>query len=244
MQELHDLELLLRSRTPLLIIESQEEPRIVQLFVRLALRLAQSAWQWTVTDGLQRLEMRVKAVDQTRDPSQSLQYIKGLNQTGIFLLLDFHPYLGEPINVRLLKEIAQGYEDSARTLVLVSHALDIPPELRHLAVRFNLRLPDRAGMVALINEEARQWEGRHGHRVKASRTAVKQLADNLLGMTALDARRLIRDAIERDGAITRDDIPTLMQAKYRLLGGDGLIGFEHDTARFSEIAGLNNLKLW
>ncbi len=244
MQELHDLELLLRSRTPLLIIESLEEPRIVQLFVHLALRLGQSAWQWTVTEGLHRLEMRGKAVEQTREPTPALQYIKGLGQTGTFLLLDFHPYLDAPINVRLIKEIAQGYADSARTLVLISHALDIPPELRHLAVRFDLRMPDRAKLATLINEEARLWESRNGRQVKASRTAVKQLSDNLLGMTAIDARRLIRDAIERDGAITRDDIPAVMQAKFRLLGGDGFIGFEHDTARLSEIAGLDNLKHW
>lgn len=244
MQELNDLELLLRSNTSLLTIESLEEPRIVQLFTRLAMRLEQSAWQWTVTEGLQRLEMRSKPIEETRDPTNVLKHIKGLSGKGLFLLLDFHPYLGEPLNVRLLKEIAQDYENAARTLVLISHALDIPPELRHLSANFNLRLPDRAGLAALISEEARLWEQRHRRKVKASRSAVKQLSDNLLGMTALDAKRLIREAIEIDGAITQDDIPSVMQAKHRLLGGDGLIGFEHDTARFSEIAGLDNLKHW
>ncbi len=39
MEELHDLELLLGSRTPIIIIESLEEPRLVQLFARLGLRL-------------------------------------------------------------------------------------------------------------------------------------------------------------------------------------------------------------
>ena len=47
MQELHDLDLLLRSHTPILVIESREEPRIVQLFTRLALRRGRPGYRWT-----------------------------------------------------------------------------------------------------------------------------------------------------------------------------------------------------
>ncbi len=244
MQELHDLELLLRSRTPLLVIETQEEPRIVQLFVSLAIKLGQAAWQWSITEGLQRLEISTPPVEDSREPESALRFIKASPQAGIFLLLDIHPFLDAPVNVRLMKEIVQQGEPGRRTLVLVSHALDLPAELKPMSARFELHLPDRAGLAALINEEAKSWEQRHGARVKASRSAIKQLSDNLLGMTAQDAKRLIRHAIEQDGAITSADLPEVARAKYRLLGGDGLISFEHDTAGFSDIAGLSNLKQW
>ncbi len=244
MKELHDLEILLRSRTPLLLIESLEEPRIVQLFTQLALRIGEPAWQWSVTEGLRRLETGLAAVPETGEPATVLRHIKGQSRDGIFLLLDFHPYLDDSLNVRLLKEIAQGYEDVPRTLVLISHALDTPPELRHLTARFELRLPDRAALLAMINDEARDWETRHGRRVRANRDAVRRLADSLLGVTASDARGMIRDAIQRDGAITQNDLPQVMQAKFELLGQGGVINFEHDTARFSEVAGLRRLKHW
>ncbi len=244
MQELHDLDLLLRSRTPIIVIESLEEPRIIQLFTRLALRLGVSGYQWTVTDGLRRLETDFGALDETSEPIQVLKHIKALSHGGLFLLLDFHPYLTEPLNVRLLKEIAHGYDAVPRTLVLISHALETPPELHHLTASFDLHLPDRAGLAALIKEEAKKWEAHNRRPVRASREAVGQLANNLLGMTASDARRLIRDAIQRDGAITRDDIPEVMKAKFQLMSGDGVIGFELDTARFSDVAGLKQLKQW
>ncbi len=244
MQELHDLDLLLRSRTPIIVIESLEEPRTIQLFTRLALRLQESGYQWTVTDGLRRLETDFGALDETSEPTQVLKHIKALSHGGLFLLLDFHPYLTEPLNVRLLKEIAHGYDAVPRTLVLISHALETPPELRHLTASFDLHLPDRAGLASLIKEEAKEWELHNRQPVRASREAVRQLANNLLGMTASDARRLIRDAIQRDGAITRDDIPEVMKAKFQLMSGDGVIGFEHDTARFSDVAGLKQLKQW
>jgi SpoVK/Ycf46/Vps4 family AAA+-type ATPase len=41
-------------------------------------------------------------------------------------LLDFHPFLREPVHVRLVKEIAQGYRELPRTLAFVSHALELP----------------------------------------------------------------------------------------------------------------------
>jgi hypothetical protein len=244
MKELHDLEILLRSHTPLLLIESLEEPRIVQLFTRLALRMGEPAWQWTVTEGLRRLETGLAAVPESQEPPAVLRHIKAVARGGVFLLLDFHPYLDDALNVRLLKEIAQGYEAVPRTLVLVSHALNTPPELRHLTAHFELQLPDRAALLAMINEEAKLWEERHGRRVRANREAVTRLADDLLGVTTSDARGIIRDAIQRDGAITQNDLPQVMQAKFELLGQGGAINFEHDTARFADVAGLRRLKRW
>jgi len=244
MQELHDLDLLVRSRTPIIVIESLEEPRITQLFTRLALRLGSAGYQWTATEGLQRLEADFGAHEETEEPTAALKHIKALSNGGLFLLLDFHPYLKEPINVRLIKEIAQGYESIPRTLVFISHALDVPPELRHLTASFELHLPDKAALMALIKEEARQWGEQNRRSVRASRDAVEQLAANLLGMTTSDARRLIREAIRNDGAITRNDIPEVMKAKFQLMRGDGVISFEHDTARFSDVAGLKRLKEW
>lgn len=237
--DLHDLELLLRSDTPLVLIESIEEPRVIELFTRLAIRLSEPAFCWTVTDGLQRIEFDAPAQYGLADPAEILRHIRLTNQRGIYLLLDFHPYLDKPLHVRLLKEIAQGYAELPRTLVLVSHGLEIPPELRHLSARFSLRLPDRSRIMALIREEAKRWQesGEQGP-VRASREAVEQLAGNLLGITESDARRLIRNAIRHDGAITQEDVKTVKRAKYELLSPEGIVSFEHDTRSFTDIAGL------
>jgi SpoVK/Ycf46/Vps4 family AAA+-type ATPase len=244
MKELHDLELILGSRTPILAIESLEEPRVLQLFTRLGLRLEYPVFCWSVTDGLRRVEMDFGAQRHTAEPLDALKHIKATTQPGYYLLLDFHPYLKEPMHVRLMKEIAQGHDENPRTLILISHALDIPPEIRHLTARFDLHLPDRARIKMLIKEEAGHWQNRNRLKVKADPRAVEQLANNLAGVTVSDARRLIRTAIEDDGAINQNDLPEIMKNKYELIGQDGIISFEYDTARFSDIAGLKRLKEW
>jgi len=245
MPDLHDLEILLRSDTPLVIIESVEERRIIELFSGLAIRLGETAFRWTATDGLQRLEFDAQPQTTLALPTQILRHIRATPQRGYYLLLDFHPYLDDPLHVRLIKEIAQDYGELARTLIFVSHALDIPPELRHLAARFRLRLPDRNRLLNLVREEARAWqESDPRHRFRANREAVEQLANNLLGMTESDARRLIRNAIRDDGAITFEDVETLKRAKYELLSAESIISFEYDTRSFADLGGLSNLKTW
>ena len=245
MTDLHDLELLLRSETPMLLIESLEEQRIMELFTRLGLSLGQPVFCWTLTDGLRRVEYSSTTKQELAPPIEVLRHIKVTGQPGIYLLLDFHPFLDEPMHVRLLKEIGQGHAELSRRVVLVSHAIETPPELRHLSARFSLRLPDQRRILSLIRDEAQRWQqGRPGNRFRANREAVQQLARNLLGVTESDARRLIRNAIQKDGAITDDDVAEVTQAKYALLGPEGAVSFEYDTATFADVAGLDNLKAW
>jgi SpoVK/Ycf46/Vps4 family AAA+-type ATPase len=74
--------------------------------------------------------------------------------------------------------------------------------------------------------------------------AVQRLAHNLGGVSVTDARRLVRRAIEDDGAISASDVPAVMKAKHALLNRGGLVSFEYDIADFAAVAGLERLKAW
>ena len=50
---IRDLEAIIRSRTPLIVVETGEEPQIVQMVRQIAQRLQLKAYRWTVTEGLQ-----------------------------------------------------------------------------------------------------------------------------------------------------------------------------------------------
>ncbi|MBK5970497.1 MULTISPECIES: AAA family ATPase [Thiorhodovibrio] len=245
MTDLHDLDLILRSETPVLLIESLEEKRIIELFSRLAIQLGVPLFCWTMTDGLRRAEYAARPQADLAEPAEMLRHVKVSSQPGIYLLLDFHPFLDDPLHVRLIKEIALDFGEVARRMVLVSHALESPPEFRHLSARFSLRLPNRSRLLALIREEAQSWQHAGPRRAfRANRVAVDRLSRTLLGVTESDARRLIRNAIHRDGAITETDVEEITRAKAQLLSAEGSISFEYDTANFGEVAGLENLKAW
>ncbi len=242
----HDLELLLRSNVPLIAVETQEEQRVREMLLRMVPRLRQHLFQWTVTDGLRRVDLDgTPAYQDSAEPAEFLRHVRDNGEAGIYLLADFHPYLEHPVVVRLIKEIAQSYRSRPRTLAFVSHRFTHPPELRKFFARYEPTLPDRDALYRIVSDEAQDWARQNGgQRVRTDRQTLDRLVQNLTGLTAWDARRLARSAIQRDGAITESDLPEVMAAKHQLLDRNGALSFTQDTARFSEVGGLNRLKRW
>ena len=245
MQDVHDLSLMLERKTPLLVIETWEEPRALDLLTRLAIKRGKAIQQWTLTDGLRRLGFgEENGVEQSEDPVRALLSIKQHSQDGIWVFCDLHPFIDEPQITRLLKDIALQAESSGKTLVLISHQLKLPAELQRLAARFQLQMPNEEQLISLVQEEARHYSAHSGKRVKTDEQTLNKLVANLKGLTFSDARRLIRGAIVDDGAITRDDVPEISKAKLELMDMAGVMSFEYDTARFSDVAGLSAMKQW
>lgn len=244
MNDLKDLELILRTASPLIAVETREELRAVDLFRRAAQRDARMLFRWTVVDGLARLDADQPPQRMLAKPEQVLAHIRASRTGGLYLLLDVHPYLDDPVTVRLLREIALQRGAPASTLVLVGPNLAIPDELRDYTARLELRLPDLAAIRALIEDEAADWGRRHQRRVQAKSAVLDALARNLTGLTEADVRRLARNAIHDDGALTDDDLPALAEAKYRLLDQGSVLSFELETARMADVAGLARLKGW
>ena len=61
----HDLVTLLRAATPLLVIESPEEERVIVSFRHAIGEVLLTLHRWSITEGLRRLDMDV-ALDQPR----------------------------------------------------------------------------------------------------------------------------------------------------------------------------------
>jgi len=241
----HDLELLLRSHVPIIAVETPEEQRVVKLFQHLIPRLNGPLFLWSITDGLKRLDMDAPPQLGTSDPAEMLRHVRDSPRPGVYLLTDFHPYLTDPVNIRLLKEVAQRHTETPSTVVIISHRFEHPPELRKFIARFEPSLPNREALIAMVNEEALEWARRNsGQRVRTDRASLERLVQNLTGLTEWDARRLARGAIQDGGAITECDLPRVMEAKYRLLDRNGALAFTNDTARFNDVGGLRRLKRW
>jgi len=244
MQDQRDLEMMLRSHTPIIVIESHEERRVLDLFRKLAPDLGLPVSKWTVTRGLMRLVRGSLPQKFNSQPQDVIGHIRSCNAPGIWIMCDFHPYLEDPVMVRMIREIAQNHAGMPHHLVFLSPKFEIPTELRNMSARFALRLPDREKVVAIIKEVASDWMHQTGRKVVADKKAVTLLARNLSGLTFTDCRRLARKAVFDDGAIDGGDLDRVTAAKYELLSQDGVLTFEYETADFAEVGGLANLKQW
>ncbi len=244
MNDLKDLETLVESGTPIVLIETNEEGRVEELFRRLSTRMGRPLFRWSIATGLVRLDIPAVGGAGGQGAAEVLARIMATAEPGLYLLFDIHHWIDDPLTLRALRELGQNHSRVAHTLVLVAPELAIPPELRSLAARFELTLPAREQLEQLIQEESAAWGQRNRRSVKASAKAIDALVRNLLGMTLLDARRLIRTAIQDDGLLTEGDLGAIKQAKYQLLDLGGVLSYEMDTTKFGEVAGLERLKSW
>ena len=244
MPDQKDLELLILGHTPILQIESHEEKRALNLLVRIAVDNSLPVFQWSVTEGLKRLDIDLGVQRHNAEPSDVLAHIKSSNKDGVYVLLDFDPYVNEPTNTRYIKEIAMKFDGTRNKLVFISHQIKMPVSLNHSIVRFDLSLPNEDALSYMVSEEALNWQRESGQKVSLEKKAVARMVSNLKGLTFKDSRHLIRNAIVHDNAITESDVSEVMHAKYQLLNRDDVISFEYDTARFGDVGGMGKLKQW
>jgi SpoVK/Ycf46/Vps4 family AAA+-type ATPase len=244
MPEQKDLELLLDGHTPILQIETHEEKRALDLLVRIATYNTIPLFKWSVTEGLRRIDIDLGVQRHNAEPKDVLGHIKASNVDGIYVMLDFDPYIQDPVNERYIKEIAMQYEGTRNKLVFISHKIDMPAGLSKRVARFELRLPDVTALEQVVREEAGKWQKESGKRVTTESKTLQRLVQNLSGLTYSDARRLVRNVIVDDDAITEEDLPEVMRAKYQLLNRDNMLSFEFETTRFSEVGGMRKLKHW
>lgn len=249
MNDRRDLDLVLRSAVPIIVVETGDERRFLHLLSDVCAAFPHTDYvpqfRWAITDGLQRLDLALEKAVEHCEPAKVLDTIRQRNEPGIFALLDFHPYLSDPVNVRLLKDIAIDARRTGTIIVLIAHAVEIPPELRSLCARFELSLPSAEERKKIIARVLEEYRCEHpGARMPVDSKAQELLIQNLAGLPHSDAERLARNAIFDDGAITADDVPAVMQAKYDLLNHDGALSYEYDTVSFESVAGFNNVKVW
>lgn len=244
MTELQDLTTLVRAGTPLLAIETVDEQRVIDCFRHVIAQALRPLWQWTLTDGLVRLDFAATDGHFEHDAAATLQVVRSTSVPSIFLLFDFQSFLSDAMTLRMLREIVQRQHSSAHTLVLIGAKIELPEELEELGLRVPLSLPDITELAGIVRGEAAAWQVKEGRKLEVDGEAARTITRNLVGLTATDARRIVRKLIYHDGALNHGDVPALMQAKFDLLNRSGLLHYEYATASFADVAGVSRLHEW
>ncbi len=243
MSELEDLTTLVRAATPLLVIETVDEQRVIECFRHVIAQSLRPLWCWTLTAGLKRLDF-TQASNVAPDATATLDAIRAQTERGIYLLFDFHSLLRYAMSQRQMREIVQRRRSAAHTIVLVGARIELPDELEALALRVPLSLPDSKEITGIVRGEALAWQREQGRRISVDNDATRSIVRNLLGLTMPNARRIVRKLIYNDGALGPQDLPELMQSKFDLLNRSGLLHYEYATASFADVAGVKRLREW
>ena len=118
-----DLALLFRSRHPLVVCETVEEQRFEALVRAVSGELTLPLWTWSAASGL--APSHPVDSEKSFELAFALRTIRATKGDGTWLLKDPVAQLEQAATLRLLRETAQEFAGSSRTIVLVAPAIAV-----------------------------------------------------------------------------------------------------------------------
>ncbi len=241
MDSVADLRVLLASQFPLLLVETQEEPRFLSIIRHLADELESPLWIWSSTRGL--TKDGGEAMYGTVDPHQALSFVEDVRSPSVFVFADAHTILRDDMVIRRLKEVCQEAVPG-QTLILTGPSHDVPAELNSLAHVWQLRRPGRIEMRTLVDRALTTFR-RAGLRVDLTPEAVDGLVEAVSGLTLSEANRLLHQAASDDGIVNSSDLKKIRVAKAAMFTADGVLELiDTPPGRFEDVGGMASLKQW
>ncbi|MFW6066786.1 MAG: AAA family ATPase [Myxococcota bacterium] len=242
---LRDLEVLVRAHHALLLVETTEEDRVHVLLEHLADRLGVPLLVWQPGRGLRRAGADdAPAVHGSETPAQCLAFIEGADNESIYYLRDFAPFLGEPEVASRLKDVHRKYVRHAGAVVMVGAEVELAADLEPLFTPFELGPPDRDAYYRFLSMLLRDIRQRRPVQVDVTSEDVAELLRHLEGLTLMEARKVLTQAIVEDGRLSRDDIARVLDAKRRIIERSGVLEYFPAEEPMGEVAGLARLKDW
>ncbi len=239
-----ELQLLIRSRHPLVSIEGVEGTRIVTLLRLAADRLDIPLLTWSPTRGLGKAG-ESGGIYNTEKPEQVLSHIAAARIRAIFHLPDLATQIeGKPVMSALLKEAVEGARAAGATVFLSGANITLAPELATIATDFELPIPSQAEFRTLLSAVVRDLSQRQHLDVELSKDELGRLLRQLQGLTLVEAEKILTKAIVEDGRLTAEDIAHVVDAKKEVIEREGLLEYYPVDERLPEIAALTNLRAW
>jgi hypothetical protein len=245
-----ELELLVRARYPVLNIISNEETRVRDSVVEIATKRKKKVFEWSCNTGIvpagASLQSRKQRNPSTTDPLAALDQVIEQVEPAIFIFNDFHPFLTSNhfAVVRKLKEIALYLQDSAKTIILVSPVLEIPPELEKEITVLNHPLPGRDDISALLDRIVADLADSKQVQIDLDQTGRQKLLQAALGLTLGEAENVFAKIIVKHQCLSGDGVNEVFSEKQQIVRKSGLLEYHATTESFSSIGGLAALKDW
>ncbi|MFM7651560.1 MAG: AAA family ATPase, partial [Vulcanococcus sp.] len=233
------LDLLIRARTPILWIRSQEEERCATLLGAAASRLGQrSLARWDFITGLSGWPGRES--EAARNPLAALESLSSLSreQPAILVLHDFHRYADDGSVCRKLRNLAASLRQSPHTVVITAAEWQLPRELEECVTLLDLPLPDQAEIQALLRSIAQAC----GQTLEPA--LLEQLSQCCSGLSEQRIRQVAARGLASRGQLGPDDLAEVLEEKRQAIARSELLEFCPTEATPADIGGLEALKGW
>ena len=245
MDSAEDLKLLIRSRHPLITIETLEEPRAEALVGRVCNEMGLPVFSWTATEGLRRVQSPTKGpISGTEKPRLALAHLADSSHTAVFVFKDLTPHLDDAVTRRGLREVVEHFSGTHQTLILVSDRIALGPALERHAVPFEIALPDAKHIRRIIKKVYRDLSEATEITIDLKSSDVDAIVRSLLGLTEAEVGRAVARAMLNDNRLDADDLAETLRVKKEMVSEQGVLEYIETDLRLDEVGGLTRLKKW
>ncbi len=251
MNDNNELKQIIRSRYPVVYIETIDEGYTVKQLVNIANEVDLVSYVWSLTDGLKVLYGEAPYY-KTKDPKLMLQTIHGLIATkenngvkpGLFILKDFDKYLEDPLTVRLFKDIINSIKETRNTIAITSSEYKLPKEIEIVSIHITDGYPSEEEIKIIIDETTEDLKKYNNKTaVSLNNEELNKTARALKGLSAQQIRNIINSCVVDDNIFDINDFGGIEKYKKKVFDQDGILEFYLSEDKNS-IAGFNNLKRW
>lgn len=213
----HDLKTLILSFHPVIAVETVEEERAMRLVEAVAAELGMTVFAWSVTSGLVR-DGSTQPIHGTTEALGLLRHMEDLTVEGVFVLKDFAHHLSQPAVARKFREVAQRFTRGLSTIVLTSQSFDLPDEIEHKVVYFNLEMPSRDELRDAVHPVIRRLVATRKVEFALTPAEFDTLLQTMTGITLNQARQTVAYAALEDGGWTQRISTVSPNARFRSSG--------------------------
>jgi hypothetical protein len=238
-----DIELLVRSRHGLIVIESEDDERVATLLRLAADRLGTHLFTWSRARGLRR-DGAASPVYGTEDFLQLCSHVAGAAIPALYLLRGAAPLLQDDVRAERLADAAAASVDAGGAVVLIGESVPLPATLRRRAARVELPVPDVREYKALVERILRDLAPRINVRIERQPAEAQALFNGLRGLTLMEAEKVLTRAIVEDGVLAAEDIRHVVAAKKQIVEREGVLEFHPVEHGLDDVADLAGLKAW
>lgn len=239
---IQELDLMIRARYPLIYLVSPEEEPADAVLVQVAKR----------TDPPRRLLFwdLVRGWQDTGEDRGSIMAALGRvwrsapQEDTLFVLRDLHFVLrnassdkNAPI-LRELKNLSRELKRTRKTLILLSHTLEVPSDLAEEITVVDIPLPNSEEINRLIQLYVAP------EKLKLSPLGREQLVKACQGLSRERIRRVLARALAAKQEVNEADIDLVLEEKKQAIRQTGILEFFTARETLKSVGGLDNLKAW
>jgi len=236
------IDLCLRARITLLILHTTEEERAIRMLQEVCEHFhpPRPFITWDLVEGFSGAGAAPARVPLAKDPLQALDEMEKADEAALIVLKDFHEFWTNPAVKRKLRNLAQKFRFSRRTIAVITPALKVPEEIRDHAVVLHVPPPSARELEQELDRLLR------GSGVPDTLTPLgrEKLIQAALGMSLNQACRSFSKAIVRHGRLDDRDIDAIVAEKKDILSQSEALEFFSATETVENVGGLNVLKEW